>query len=112
MVTPAGGTIDRVLNDGVLVYFGHPQADEHQAERALRTALKLVAARDQIDMGQLGALQIRIGVATGLAVVGGQKGTPGALGRSGQYCGQTGIQCRAGCDADLGQHAASRGWAF
>ncbi len=82
VVAPAGGTIDRGLSDGILVYFGHPQADEHQAERALRTALKLVATRDQIDTGQLGALQIRIGVATGLAVVGGQQGTPGALGEA------------------------------
>ncbi|MBV9354083.1 MAG: AAA family ATPase, partial [Chloroflexi bacterium] len=76
-VTEAGGTVDRLLSDGLVACFGHPQADEHQAERALRAALKLVEATGRIDTGSSGALRVRIGVASGLAVVGGQHGAPG-----------------------------------
>ena len=60
-----------------MAYFGHPRADEHQAERAVRAALGLVGAAGRIDTGQLGRLQLRIGVATGLAVVGGEPGASG-----------------------------------
>ncbi len=70
--TEAGGTVDRLLSDGLVAYFGYPQADEHQAERASRAALKLVETTGRIDTGQPGRLQLRVGVATGLAVVGGQ----------------------------------------
>ncbi|MBV8612482.1 MAG: AAA family ATPase, partial [Acetobacteraceae bacterium] len=59
--------------------FGYPQADEHQAERAIRAALNLVETTGRIDTGQPGRLQLRIGVASGLAVVGGQ---PTALGEA------------------------------
>ena len=40
VVTEAGGTVDRLLGDGLLVYFGHPQADEHQGVQGLRGALR------------------------------------------------------------------------
>ncbi len=79
IITPAGGTVDRLLSDGVLAYFGYPKADEHQAERAVRAALQLIGTAGQIDTGELGRLQVRLGVATGLAVVGGQ---PTALGEA------------------------------
>jgi class 3 adenylate cyclase len=72
IICEAGGTVDQFLNDGVLAYFGHPQADEHQAERAVRVALELIEQAATIDTGQLGRLHLRIGVSTGLAVVRGQ----------------------------------------
>ncbi len=76
-INRAGGTVDRLQSDGVLAYFGYPQADEYQAERAIRTALKLIETAGQVDTDQLGQLQVRIGVATGLAVIGGQPATAG-----------------------------------
>jgi hypothetical protein len=56
------------MGDGVLIYFGYPHAHEDDAERAVRTGLALIET-----VGKLGAqdpLQVRIGVATGLVVVG------------------------------------------
>jgi class 3 adenylate cyclase len=63
-----GGFVAKYMGDGVLVYFGYPQAHEDDAERAVRAGLQLVA-----DVGSLKtrvALQTRIGIATGLVVVG------------------------------------------
>ncbi|MBV8615395.1 MAG: AAA family ATPase, partial [Acetobacteraceae bacterium] len=96
IITEAGGAVDRPLSDGLLVYFGHPHADEHQAERAVRAALKLIEAAGRIDTGPLGRLQLRIGVATGLAVVGGE---PTALGEAAGVA--AGLASRAEPDAVL-----------
>src|SRR5271165_688015 len=38
IIAEAGGGVAKLLNDGILAYFGYPQADEHQAERAIRAA--------------------------------------------------------------------------
>lgn len=62
------GFVAKYLGDGVLVYFGYPQAHEDDAERAVRAGLALVEA-----VGKLGGeepLQVRVGVSTGLVVVG------------------------------------------
>ena len=56
------------MGDGVLVYFGYPQAHEDDAERAVRAGLELVAA--VIGLKTHAALQTRVGIATGLVVVG------------------------------------------
>ena len=56
------------MGDGVLVYFGYPQAHEDDAERAVRAGLGLVAAVS--DLKTHAALQTRVGIATGLVVVG------------------------------------------
>jgi hypothetical protein len=56
------------MGDGVLVYFGYPQAHEHDAERAVRAGLELIAAVS--DLKTQAALQTRVGIATGLVVVG------------------------------------------
>jgi class 3 adenylate cyclase len=64
-----GGFISRYLGDGALVYFGWPQADEADAERAVRAGLELVEAVHAIDAGQH-QLQVRVGIATGLVVIG------------------------------------------
>jgi class 3 adenylate cyclase len=56
------------MGDGVLVYFGYPAAHEDDAERAVRAGLALIDA-----VGALAApepLQMRIGAATGMVVVG------------------------------------------
>ena len=56
------------MGDGVLVYFGYPQAHEDDAERAVRAGLELVAAVSALKTHS--ALQTRVGIATGLVVVG------------------------------------------
>jgi class 3 adenylate cyclase len=63
-----GGFITKFMGDGVLVYFGYPHAHEDDAERAVRAGLKLVAAVG--DLKTHAALQTRVGIATGLVVVG------------------------------------------
>ena len=63
-----GGFVAKYMGDGVLVYFGYPQAHEDDAERAVRAGLQLVAAVD--DVKTHAALQTRVGIATGLVVVG------------------------------------------
>ena len=63
-----GGFVAKYMGDGVLVYFGYPHAHEDDAERAVRAGLKLVAAVS--DLKTHAALQTRVGIATGLVVVG------------------------------------------
>jgi class 3 adenylate cyclase len=63
-----GGFVAKYMGDGVLVYFGYPQAHEDDAERAARAGLQLVAAVSAI-ISQT-PLQTRVGIATGLVVVG------------------------------------------
>jgi class 3 adenylate cyclase/predicted ATPase len=62
------GKIARYMGDGVLVYFGYPQAHEDDAEQAVRAALALVGAVASIR-NVSAALQIRVGIATGTVVV-------------------------------------------
>jgi class 3 adenylate cyclase/predicted ATPase len=63
-----GGYVAKYMGDGVLVYFGYPQAHEDDAERAVRAGLELVTAVS--DLRTHAALQTRVGIATGLVVVG------------------------------------------
>jgi class 3 adenylate cyclase/predicted ATPase len=63
-----GGFVSQYLGDGVLVYFGYPQAHEDDAERAVRAGLELIAAVNALKTRA--ALQTRVGIATGLVVVG------------------------------------------
>jgi class 3 adenylate cyclase len=56
------------MGDGVLVYFGYPHAHEDDAERAVRAGLALIEAVGKLRVQE--PLQLRIGVATGLVVVG------------------------------------------
>jgi len=62
------GFVAQYLGDGVLVYFGYPEAHEDDAERAVRAGLELIAA--VIALKTQAALQTRVGIATGLVVVG------------------------------------------
>ena len=63
-----GGFVAKYMGDGVLVYFGYPQAHEDDAERAVRAGLELVAAVSGLKTHAV--LQTRVGIATGLVVVG------------------------------------------
>jgi class 3 adenylate cyclase/tetratricopeptide (TPR) repeat protein len=65
-----GGYISKFLGDGVLVYFGYPQAHEDDAERAIRAGLSLVRSIGQLDTAGGKPLNARVGIATGLVVVG------------------------------------------
>jgi predicted ATPase/class 3 adenylate cyclase len=63
-----GGFIARYMGDGVLIYFGYPAAHEDDAERAVRSGLALIDAVATLPAPE--PLQVRIGVATGMVVVG------------------------------------------
>jgi class 3 adenylate cyclase len=63
-----GGFVAKFMGDGVLVYFGYPQAHEDDAERAVRAGLELMRAVG--DLKTHAPLQTRVGIATGLVVVG------------------------------------------
>ena len=63
-----GGFVAKYMGDGVLVYFGYPEAHEDDAERAVRAGLELIAAVTVLKAPVL--LRTRVGIATGLVVVG------------------------------------------
>ena len=69
-VAPYAGHVAQFLGDGVLVYFGYPQAHEDDAARAVRSALSIVKALDARRARGDIELQTRIGVATGLVIIG------------------------------------------
>jgi predicted ATPase len=62
------GFVAKYMGDGVLIYFGYPQAQEDDAERAVRAALEVIAAVGALNFSV--PLQTRVGIATGLVVVG------------------------------------------
>src|SRR5207302_165962 len=68
-VTRFDGFVAKYMGDGVLVYFGYPQAHEDDAERAVRAGLAVIDAVRRVDVNSV-RLQARVGVATGLVVVG------------------------------------------
>lgn len=63
-----GGFVARYMGDGVLIYFGYPAAHEDDAERAVRSGLALIDAVATLPAPE--PLQVRIGAATGIVVVG------------------------------------------
>jgi class 3 adenylate cyclase/tetratricopeptide (TPR) repeat protein len=68
-VTRFAGFVAKYMGDGVLVYFGYPEAHEDDAERAVRSGLGLIDAVGRLDVKSV-ELQARVGIATGLVVVG------------------------------------------
>ena len=62
------GFVAKYMGDGVLIYFGYPQAHEDDAERAVRAGLELIVSVSALQSSV--PLQTRVGVATGLVVVG------------------------------------------
>jgi class 3 adenylate cyclase len=67
-ITKADGFVAKYMGDGVLAYFGYPQAHEDDAERAVRAGLALIGALGQLSVSE--PLQVRIGIGTGPVVVG------------------------------------------
>jgi class 3 adenylate cyclase len=63
------GFVAKYMGDGVLVYFGYPRAHEDDAERAVRAGLGIIDAVGRLDIRSV-KLQARVGIATGLVVVG------------------------------------------
>src|SRR6266568_436007 len=63
-----GGFVAKYMGDGVLVYFGYPQAHEDDAERAVLAGLELIGVVSALMPNA--PLQTRVGIATGLVVVG------------------------------------------
>jgi class 3 adenylate cyclase len=63
-----GGFVAKYMGDGVLIYFGYPEAHEDDAERAARAGLAVIGAVGRLATQE--PLNVRIGIATGLVVVG------------------------------------------
>ena len=78
VITRFDGHIAQLLGDGLLVYFGYPQAHEDDAQRAVRAGLGILAAMDDLNQGLQRApgiqLAVRLGIHTGLVVVGAMGG--------------------------------------
>ncbi|MBV8613209.1 MAG: winged helix-turn-helix domain-containing protein, partial [Acetobacteraceae bacterium] len=70
IIQSAGGTVAKRLGETVLAYFGYPETHEDAAERAIRTALRLIDAAGALAAGHPGALQARAGIVTGLVLIG------------------------------------------
>ena len=79
MIGLNAGFVAKYMGDGVLAYFGYPQASEHDAERAVRAGLSLIGAVPNLQTAAGVPLSVRIGIATGLVVVGDLIGTGAAL---------------------------------
>jgi class 3 adenylate cyclase len=75
VVSRFDGFIAQYLGDGVLVYFGYPAAHEHDTEQAVRAGLAILDAVRRLRAASGVTLQARVGIATGLVVVGEQLGT-------------------------------------
>jgi class 3 adenylate cyclase len=79
-----GGFVAQFSGDGVLVYFGYPAAHENDAERAVRAALELHDRLHELNAElrgqQLPEIAIRIGIHTGLIVIGSELASGGAPG--------------------------------
>src|SRR5450432_2724087 len=69
-ITKAGGLVAKYMGEGVVAYFGYPQAHEHDAERAVFAGLALAEAVPMLKTAAGTPLQVRVGIATGLVVVG------------------------------------------
>ena len=63
-----GGFVARYMGDGALIYFGYPQAHEDDPDRAVRVGLEVIAAVSALAAPVL--LQVRVGIATGIVIVG------------------------------------------
>ncbi len=70
LIERCGGFVAKYMGDGVLAYFGYPQAHEHDAERAVQAGLAIVEAVPKLVTIADSPLQVRVGIATGLVVVG------------------------------------------
>src|SRR5215472_8812373 len=72
VIVPFGGTAGSFAGDRVLAYFGYPEAHENDAERAVRAGLALIDAVAKLAIRLAPSLHARVGIASGLVVVGGR----------------------------------------
>ena len=70
LIERGGGFVAKYMGDGVLGYFGYPQAHEHDAERAVRAGLAIVEAAPTLQTAAGVPLHVRVGIATGIVIVG------------------------------------------
>ena len=70
MIERSGGFVAKYMGDGVLAYFGYPQAHEHDAEHAVRAGLAIADAAPKLEPVAGAPLHVRVGIATGIVVVG------------------------------------------
>jgi class 3 adenylate cyclase/tetratricopeptide (TPR) repeat protein len=73
MVDRFGGHVGNFQGDGILIYFGYPQAHEDDAQRAIRAGLGMIAAVDELNTGTTSSdvkLAVRIGINSGVVVAG------------------------------------------
>jgi class 3 adenylate cyclase len=98
-----GGFVAKYMGDGVLVYFGYPQAHEDDAERAVRAGLGLITAIGALKSSS--PLQTRVGIATGLVVIGDVDRVGGGAGAAyrGRDAESRGASARH-CRAEHGRH--------
>jgi class 3 adenylate cyclase/predicted ATPase len=68
-ITRYDGYVFQRLGDGIVAFFGYPLAHENEAERAIRAGLDIIDAFADMDVTEVGHLEVRIGIATGLVVV-------------------------------------------
>jgi len=68
-ITRYEGYVFQRLGDGIVAFFGYPLAHEGEAERAIHAGLAIIASLSRLDVPEVGRLQVRIGIATGLVVV-------------------------------------------
>src|SRR5215467_6191338 len=64
------GLVAKFMGDGILAYFGYPRAHEDDAERAVRSGLDIIREIARLKTRVPDALKVRVGIATGLVVVG------------------------------------------
>ena len=76
-ITNMGGSITRLYGDEILALFGYPHAQEDDGERAVHAAFDLIARVGQLRSPSGEPLRAQVGVATGLALVGGEQGIVG-----------------------------------
>lgn len=81
-ITRQGGFVAKFMGDGIVAYFGYPRAHEDEAERAVRAALDITQAIGRLTTPAGVPLHVRIGIATGLVVVGEPLGTGAAFEQS------------------------------
>ena len=77
-IVRGNGYVARLMGDGILAYFGFPQATEHDAQSAVRVGLEIVGKMAQLRTLGGEQLHVRIGIATGLVVVVGETTVVGA----------------------------------
>ena len=67
-IARCGGHVASYAGDGILAFFGYPQAREDAAERSVRAGLAIIEATGDVKSRQGPALKARVGIATGLVV--------------------------------------------